>query len=100
MELSRFPHYPWIFTFNFNNLKLFKNSFMKKTMSNKNFFKQPLTVATIGIISLIGGFYFLSNKITGNVILKNDVTFSLLPLIGLLLIACSAILIIYSIKKR
>jgi len=54
----------------------------------------------IGLIALAGGFYFLGNKITGNMILENNITFSLLPLMGLLLIACSAILIIYSIKKR
>lgn len=100
MELSRFSHHPWIFTFDINNLKLFKNSFIKKIMAEKNFFKKPRTIMTTGIIALLGGFYFLSKRITGNIVLKDKVTFSLLPLIGLLLVACSAILIIYSIKKR
>jgi hypothetical protein len=69
-------------------------------MEKKDFLKKPLTAGMIGAISLLGGFYFLGNRITGNIILEDNVTFSLLPLIGLLLIACSAILIIYSIKKR
>ena len=100
MELPRISHPPWIFTFNPNNLKLFKNSFMKKTMAKKNFFKKSLVTITIGVIALFGGFYFLNNRITGNIILEDKATFSLLSLIGLLLIACSAILIIYSVKKR
>ncbi len=100
MELPRISHSPWIFTFNPNNLKLFKNSFIKKTMAKENFFKKPITTGVIGIIALIAGFYFLNNKITGNIILQDKATFSLLSLIGILLIACSAILIIYSIKKK
>ncbi|MCK4647793.1 hypothetical protein KAT24_02600 [Candidatus Pacearchaeota archaeon] len=69
-------------------------------MAEKNFFKKPFSTITIGIIALFTGFYFLSNRITGNTILESKVTFNLLPLIGLLLIACSTILIIYSIRKR
>ena len=69
-------------------------------MAKENIFKKPFIIGVIGIIGLLGGFYFLGNRITGNIILENKVTFSLLPLIGLLLIACSAILIIYSIKKK
>ncbi len=100
MELARISHSPWIFTFNLNNIKLFKNSFMKQTMTKENFFKKPITTGVMGITALIAGFYFLNNKITGNIILENKATFSLLSLIGILLIACSAILIVYSIKKK
>jgi len=69
-------------------------------MTKENLFKKPLVIGIIGIIALLGGFYFLSNNITGNVILENRTTFSSLSLIGSLLIACSAVLIIYSIKKK
>ena len=100
MELPRISHPSWIFTFHLNNLKLFKNSFTKKAMAKENFFKKPITTGVIGIIAFITGFYFLSNNITGNMILENKITVRFLPLIGLLLIVCSAILIIFSIKKR
>lgn len=69
-------------------------------MIKENFLKKPLIVGMIGISALFGGFYFLGNKITGNVIIEKEASFSLLPFISLLLIACSAVLIIYSIKKR
>ena len=100
MEFPRISHTLRIPTFNFNNIKLFKIPSIKKDMTNENFFKKPLVIGAIGIISLFSGFYFLGNKITGNIIIEKEASFSLLPFIGLLLIACSAVLIIYSIKKR
>jgi len=69
-------------------------------MKNKeNIFKTKKITAPLSIISLIAGFFFLNKTITGNIILNHQSPFSLLPLIGLLLISCSVILGVYSIKK-
>jgi len=64
------------------------------------FLKSRTATASFAIIALIGGFYFLNSNMTGNIVLKNQTAFSTLPLVGLLLIACSVILALYSIKKR
>jgi len=69
-------------------------------MTKENLFKKSRRTITMGIFALVGGFYFLNKQLTGSVISEKSATFSLLPLIGLLLIACSAVLIIYSIKKK
>lgn len=100
MDFPRSPYPHRIFTFNPDNLKLFKKQFIKKPMEKENFFKKPLPAGIIGIIALIGGFYFLGNSMTGRVITEHNLNFSLLSIIGLLLIICSFILIIYSVKKR
>ena len=69
-------------------------------MTKKNFLKQSKTTLAIGGLALISGFYFLNKQMTGSVISETQTKLTPLPLIGLLLIACSAVLIIYSIKKK
>ena len=75
----------------------------------QDFFKKRSVVATFGIIALLAGFYFLntgtlidpfSGQVTGNAVLTGLYPFSAISLTGLLLILCSAILIIYAIVKR
>ncbi len=71
----------------------------------KNFFEKKSVVAVFGIIALIGGFIFLnfgyfSFGPTGNVISTGIYSLNLISVIGLVLIVCSAILIVYAIVKR
>ena len=65
-----------------------------------NFLTRKKTTAFFAIISAIAGFSFLNKSITGNIILSDAYSFDLISLIGLLLILCSVILGIYSIKKK
>jgi len=65
-----------------------------------NWFKTKQATSAIAIISLLGGIFFIDKKITGNVILNSNYSINLVSGIGLLLIACSVILGIYSLKKR
>ena len=73
-------------------------------MKTKDFFEKKSVVATFGILSLLGGFYFLNSsiltgRVTGNYALDNYRIFDMVSVIALLLIVCSAILIIYAIVK-
>lgn len=68
--------------------------------NKENFFKKRKVTAMFAVISLAGGFIFLNKGITGNVVLNGSHAFSVVSLIGLLLVLCSAILIAYSIKKN
>ena len=69
-------------------------------MKETNWFKTKKVVASFAIIALIAGFFFLNKKITGNVILNAQHAFSLISLIGLLLVACAIILGAYTIRKK
>ncbi len=78
-------------------------------MTKQSFLEKRSTVATFGILALIGGFVFLNTgssinpftgRVTGNSVLGNFQPFSLISIIGLLLILCSGILIAYSIVKK
>lgn len=74
----------------------------------QNFFKKRIVVAIFGIVALLAGFYFLnfhsavnlSGQVTGNSVISGFYPFSAISLVGLLLILCSAILIVYAIAKR
>ena len=73
--------------------------------NEKSFFRKKSVVGIFGALALLSGFYFLntgflSRGVTGNVVLTNFYPFSLISIIGMLLILCSAILIIYAIVKR
>ena len=61
----------------------------------------PIT-GGFAVIAFIGGVIFLSYSysITGNVILNDKYAFNFLSLIGLLLVLCSGVLGLYSIKKK
>ncbi|MEX0920548.1 MAG: hypothetical protein WDZ69_03140 [Candidatus Pacearchaeota archaeon] len=53
-------------------------------------------------VSFITGFFFLDrgSEITGNVIVNGNVPpFSIISLIGLFLVFCSAALVVYIVKK-
>ena len=70
-----------------------------------NFLQKKSVVATFGIIALLAGFYFLnagsiSGRVTGNSIMNQFYPLSLISIIGMLLILCSAILIIYAIVRK
>jgi hypothetical protein len=71
----------------------------KKNMKN-NFFNKKGVTWMFAIISLVFGFWFLDSNLTGNTIVNQQVPINLVSLIGLLLVACSAILISYSVKNR
>ncbi len=66
----------------------------------ENFFAKKSITWSFAIIAVISGFLFLDSNPTGNVILNKQNPVSLLSIIGLLLIASSAILITYSVKKK
>lgn len=69
-------------------------------MEKENLFKKRKTITLFAIVALIGGFLFLSPNITGGFILEEANSFSLLSLIGLLLISCAIVLATYSLKKK
>lgn len=74
-------------------------------MKKQSFFQKRSVTAIIGIIALLGGFYFLNSSIltgtvTGNTITSNVYSFNFVSIIGILLILCSAILIVYAIVKQ
>ena len=79
-------------------------------MKNTSFFHKRSIVAVFGIAALLAGFLFLNmgvfnpftGKATGNFVSQNNnpLTVNLISVIGILLIICSAILIIYAIVKR
>lgn len=71
----------------------------------KSFFERKSVVAAFGVIALFAGFFFLNVGflnlgLTGNVINSEYVSVNFLSVIGLLLIVCAAVLIIYSIVKE
>jgi len=65
-----------------------------------NFLKQTKVTGTFAAIAFVSGFFFLDKAATGNVVLNKTATFSFTPLIGLLLIFCSTLLTLYTLKKR
>jgi len=65
-----------------------------------NFLTRKKTTAFFAILSLIGGLAFLNKNITGKIILSQTSSFDLLSVIGALLIMCSVVLGVYSIKKK
>lgn len=72
----------------------------------KDFFEKKSVIATFGVLALLGGFYFAwpiigGQSVTGNIVFPNESGFaSIVPTIGLLLLICSAILIVYAIVKK
>jgi hypothetical protein len=72
----------------------------------RDFFEKRSVIATFGILALLGGIYFASSlffggNVTGNIILpEQSGLVSIVPTIGLLLLICSAILIVYAIVKK
>jgi len=73
-------------------------------MNKNNFWislKAKRSTTIFALIALIGGFLFLNqSNVTGNIILSKENPINIISIIGLLLILCSVILSLYSIKKR
>jgi len=65
-----------------------------------NFFGKKGITSVFAVIALVFGFWFLDSDFTGNTIVNKPIPINLLSLIGLLLIACSVILISYPLKKK
>ena len=66
----------------------------------KSWFKTRKVIASFAIVALTGGFLFLNHSITGNIILNDEYSFNLISIIGLMLILCSIILGVYSVRKK
>ncbi len=70
-------------------------------MKNKKpFLKRKAVTVAFSILSLVAGFGFLNSSITGGVVMNNTVSVSPLSFVSLLLFLCSAVLIVYSLKKE
>jgi len=68
-------------------------------MGKKKWFKTKGIAAVFAAVAFVMGFLFLDKGITGNIILDNQHPVDFISLIGLLLVLCSAVLVIYIIKK-
>ena len=73
---------------------------MGKIKESFDWFKGKQSTSIFAVISLIGGFLFLNQGITGNVILDKDYSINLISIIGMFLIVCSIILGLYSLRKK
>jgi Mg2+ and Co2+ transporter CorA len=62
--------------------------------------KQKKVVGLFAVIGIIGGIFFTGTEITGNVILTENTKINLIPIVGILLLVCSAILLTYILKKK
>ena len=69
-------------------------------MKKEEILKTKKATTIFAILALMGGFLFLSPSITGGFILESSDSFSTLSLIGLVLIGCSIVLAVYSLKKK
>lgn len=73
--------------------------FYPKMKKEKEFFKNKKTIVITGIISFIGGIFFITKRVSGNIISSDYYSFNLVGIIGILLIICSAILFYYNAKN-
>jgi hypothetical protein len=62
--------------------------------------KRKKIAAVFAFFTFIVGFLLLDMSSTGNVVLNGTPSFDITSLIGLLLIVCSAILTLYTVRKR
>jgi len=69
-------------------------------MRKVKWFKAKSVAAVFAAVAFVTGFLFLNKEITGNVILDNKYPVDFISLIGLLLVLCSAVLVVYIIKKK
>lgn len=68
-------------------------------MGKVKWFKTKGVAAVFAAVAFVVGFFFLDGGVEGNVILENHSPVGALSIIGLLLVLCSAILAVYTIKK-
>jgi hypothetical protein len=66
----------------------------------KNLFRKRTVAGIFAIAALIAGILFLDSGLTGNIIVNKQSPISAVSLIGLLLVLCSAVLIIYSVREK
>lgn len=66
----------------------------------KSFLEDKKITMVFATISLLGGFYFLEKGFTANVILNDKYSLNPVSFVGSLLILCSVVLWVYSLKKR
>jgi hypothetical protein len=71
----------------------------KKVMKNSILVRKEVTWI-FAVAALFSGFMFMDTSLTGNVIINKQAPVSLISIVGLLLIACSIVLIAYSVKKK
>ena len=69
-------------------------------MKKENFFEKKKTTGTFAIIAMVFGFIFLEHNLTGNMILEKNYYINFVSLIGVLLVICSLVLAIYSLRKK
>lgn len=62
--------------------------------------KRKKIAAVFAFLTFMVGFLFLDINSTGNVVLNGTPSFEVGSLVGLLLIVCSAILTVYTVRKR
>ena len=65
-----------------------------------DWFKTKTATALFAIAALIGGFLFLDPQVTGQAILNERYKFNPVSMVGSLLILCSIILGVYSVKSK
>ena len=70
-------------------------------MKKQTWFRKKSVTALFAVLSFGFGFFFLGQgTVTGNVIASEYYSFSLLSLIGLLLVFCAIIMAVYTIKRK
>ena len=69
---------------------------MKK---KQNWFKKKKIASVFALVTLVAGFLFLDQGITGNAVLNNNPAVNVISLVGLLLVFCAAILSVYSLRR-
>lgn len=80
--------------------KVLKKPISKKIKRKLSWFKTKIVMGIFSALFFTSGILFINKKITGNVVIENSDSLNLIPIVGILLILCSAILVFYSIKKR
>ncbi len=91
MELFSINYLNWFSIQIYTNIKMVKQSWLK----------EKRVIRVLALISFISGFLFIKNSgITGNVVVNHYQPVSTLSIVGLLLMFCSVILTIYTLKKE
>ena len=65
----------------------------------ESWFKKKGVTAGFSVASLVFGFVFLNQSVTGNAVLNYQSSVTPLSIIGLLLVACAVVFAAYSIKR-
>lgn len=68
-------------------------------MGKVKWFKAKSVAAVFAVVAFVAGFLFLDGGASGNVILNNHNPVDAMSLIGLLLVLCSVVLVVYITRK-